>query len=48
MLKKFKKEYKKRKVEGEKVKYVREISNDKRKIIDSFILFGCWNNIDCT
>ena len=31
MLKQLKKEYKKRKVEGEKVKYVREISNDKRK-----------------
>lgn len=24
------------------------ISNYKNKIIDSFILFGCWNNIDCS
>ena len=48
MLKQLKKEYKKRKVEGVKGKYIREISNEKKKIIDSFILFGCWNNIDCT
>lgn len=48
MLKQLKKEYKKKKVEVDKGKYIREISNEKKKIIDSFILFGCWNNVDCT